>query len=223
MKVGALTIGQSPRIDITSEIWDILGSDVIILEKGVLDGLDISEIQKLFPGQGEPFLVTRLRDGEEVKLAERHVIERLPRCISDLEKEGSEILILLCTGEFPEIQSSKVVLRPDRVLMNTARCVAGCKRLGVLLPAAEQIPVLGRRWEGMYPEVVMEAVSPYTGSVELVREKALKFKSANVDLIVLDCLGFNKKTKSIFREVTGKPVLLPRTLVARIAREIIEA
>jgi protein AroM len=44
-----------------------------------------------------------------------------------------------------------------------------------------------------------------------------------VDLIVLDCLGFNKKTKSIFREVTGKPVLLPRTLVARIAREIIEA
>jgi protein AroM len=59
--------------------------------------------------------------------------------------------------------------------------------------------------------------------VELVREKALKLKSADVDLIVLDCLGFNKKTKAIFREVTGKPVLLPRTLVARIAREIIEA
>jgi protein AroM len=223
MKVGALTIGQSPRSDITSEIQEILGSDVTILESGVLDGMDVREIRKLSPGQGEPFLVTRLRDGQEVKLADRHVIERLPRCVSDLEKEGSEIVILLCTGEFPEIQSSKVVLRPDRVLLNTARCLAGCQRLGVLLPAEEQIPVLGRRWAGMYPDVVMEAVSPYTGSMELVREKALKFKSANVDLIVLDCLGFNKKTKAIFREVTGKPVLLPRTLVARIAREIIEA
>jgi protein AroM len=40
MKVGALTIGQSPRTDITSEIRDILGSDVTILESGVLDGLD---------------------------------------------------------------------------------------------------------------------------------------------------------------------------------------
>jgi protein AroM len=223
MMVGALTIGQSPRTDITSEIRDILGSDVTLLEKGVLDGLDVSEICKLLPRQGEPFLVTRLRDGKEVRLAEKHVVGRLPRYVSDLEEEGCEILILLCTGEFPEIQSRKVLLRPDRVLLNTARCIAGCRRLGVLLPAEEQIPVLGRRWAGMYPDVVMEAVSPYTGSMGQVREKALKFKSANVDLIVLDCLGFNKKTKAIFREVTGKPVLLPRTLVARVAREIIEA
>ena len=41
-----------------------------------------------------------------------------------------------------------------------------------------------------------------------------------VDLIVLDCIGFTKEMKRMFAEFTGKPVILPRTLLARVVSEM---
>jgi protein AroM len=46
MKVGTLTIGQSPRIDIIPEIRDVLGPSVEIVEKGALDGLNLEQVKK---------------------------------------------------------------------------------------------------------------------------------------------------------------------------------
>ena len=52
-KVGLLTIGQSPREDIVSEIKPLLDSRIEILEKGLLDGLSFEEIKRLKPKAGE--------------------------------------------------------------------------------------------------------------------------------------------------------------------------
>jgi protein AroM len=223
MKVGTLTIGQSPRSDVVPEIRDILGPEIEILEKGALDGLDVEEVRKFRPGPNDYILVTRMRDGTEVKIAERHVIERMRRCISEFQTEPVEIIILLCTGEFPEIDSRKILLRPDRVMLNVVQSLLESGRLGVVVPSPEQIPELKRRWETSNREVFAEAVSPYTGTREELREKALEIKASGVDLVVLDCIGFNRETKALFRDVTGKPVLLPVTLVGRIAREMVGA
>jgi protein AroM len=97
----------------------------------------------------------------------------------------------------------------------------GKGRLGVVVPSPDQTE-LKKKWERTRLEVVTKAVSPYTGTDEELREKAHTIKAADGDLVGLDCIGFNKRTKSIFREITGKPVLLPRTVIARIAREMVE-
>ena len=96
-------------------------------------------------------------------------------------------------------------------------------RLGVIVPSPDQIPALKRRWEKTHLEVVAEAVSPYTGTYEEFKEKANKIKTSDVDLVVLDCMGFSQETRALFREIIKKPVLLPMTLIGRIAREIVEA
>jgi protein AroM len=95
--------------------------------------------------------------------------------------------------------------------------------LGVIVPSPDQIPALKRRWEKTNLEVVAEAVSPYTGSHEELREKANIIKTLDVDLVVLDCIGFSREKRALFREITAKPVLLPVTLMGRIAREMVEA
>ena len=41
-----------------------------------------------------------------------------------------------------------------------------------------------------------------------------------VDLVVLDCIGFTQKMKEMFAEKTGKTVVLPRTLLARVISEV---
>ena len=38
-RIGAITIGQSPRVDVVPEMQQILGPDVEIVQAGVLDGL----------------------------------------------------------------------------------------------------------------------------------------------------------------------------------------
>jgi protein AroM len=222
MKVGTLTIGQSPRIDIIPEIRDVLGPSVEIVEKGALDGLNLEQVKKFYPQPTDYILVTRMKDGTEVKVAERYIIKMVNRCISDFQQEEVEIIILLCTGEFPEIESKKIVLRPDRVLLNTVQGILDRGRLGVLVPSPDQIPAVEKRWGKTRLDIIAEAVSPYTGTYKELREKADKMKTADVDLVVLDCLGYSKKTKAIFREKTGRPVLLPRTVIGRIAKELVE-
>ena len=52
-KIGTVTIGQAPRIDVIPGIVPILGSDVEIVESGALDGLSLSEIRQFSPQQGD--------------------------------------------------------------------------------------------------------------------------------------------------------------------------
>jgi len=220
MKIAAVTIGQSPRSDIVSEIADILGPDIELMEAGALDGLDDGQIREMLARPGERLLVTRLRDGREVKVAEEPVARRLMETIGRLKCEDIAAVILLCTGEFPEIPSRLPLIQPGRLLRDTARSLMAGARLGVVVPAVEQIPALRDRWTASGFDVVVEALSPCTSSPAEIRETAAAVAHSGVDLVVLDCIGFDTRIRSVFRTVTGKPVLLPRTLAARVAREL---
>lgn len=220
MKVGAVTIGQSPRTDILAEMLEILGPHAQVLERGALDELDREELQALLPKPSEHFLVTRLRDGGEIKVAEKRMHGLLGKCVADLERADVDIIMILCTAEFPELSSSKLILRADQVLLHTVRSVFARGKLGILVPAAEQIPALRQRWAAAGYDPVVEAASPYTATLQELRESAATLARSGVELVVLDCIGFTRRVSSVFREVTAKPVLLPRTLVARIAREL---
>lgn len=223
MKIGALTIGQSPRNDIVPEIREILGHEVEIVERGALDGLSLKEVNDFHPGPPSPILITRMKDGTEVKITKKHIITRLKNCILELEAKGVEISILLCTEDFPNIESRRILLRPDKILRSMVKAILKKgERLGVIIPSLDQIQTTKRKWDGTGFSVVVEALSPYTGTEKEIIEIANKFKKLKADLIILDCIGFNRMTKAVFRDVTKKPVLLPRTIVGRIAREIVE-
>ena len=60
-KLGAITVGQSPRTDVTDDIMGIFQGKVEILERGALDGLTVEDIDKLAPDAGEYVLVSRMR------------------------------------------------------------------------------------------------------------------------------------------------------------------
>jgi protein AroM len=187
-----------------------------------LDGLSLKEVNDFYPGPPGPILITRMKDGTEVKIAKKHIVNRMKNCILELEGKGVEISILLCTEDFPEIKSKKILLRPDRVLQSMVKAILKKGKLGVIVPSLDQIQATEKKWDSTNFAVVSEAVSPYTGTEKEIIEIANKFRNLKVDLIILDCIGFNRLTKAVFRNVTKKPVLLPRTIIGRIAREIVE-
>ena len=99
-KIGAITVGQSPRVDLTPEIQPILGDSVEIIQAGALDGLSKEEIAKFVPRPGENVLVSRLTDGTSATFGESYILPRLQLCIDDLEQQGVSLILFLCTGEF---------------------------------------------------------------------------------------------------------------------------
>ena len=141
MKIGVVTIGQSPRDDIIPEIREILGSGVEIIEVGALDGLSLEEVKDFYPEPTDFTLVTRMKDGTEVKVAEKYIIPRLNNCISGLEAKDAEILMLLYTGEFQGIKSKRILLRPDRLLGNIGKGILEKGRLGFLIKPDQRPPI----------------------------------------------------------------------------------
>lgn len=216
-RVGLVTIGQSPRVDVVPEIRPILG-DVEVVECGALDDLSRSEIEALAPREGEYLLVTRLRDGTEVKVSRERILPLMQKCIDKLE-QVADVIGLLCTGDFPELRSRKILVEPSKLLLNVVASL-GVKRLGVLVPDPRQVNTVARRWYNIAEDVIVDSFSPYTGDVRRLPEIAKRFSDR--DLIVLDCIGYSTEVKRTVMEVTKKPVVLPRTVLARIIRELIE-
>lgn len=221
-RIGALTIGQSPRTDVAAEFLQAVGQEVELLQCGALDGLSLEEIRQMAPREGDYILVTRLRDGTEVKIAEQYIKLRMQECARTLRQGGASMLVLFCTGEFPELEGQVLLLKPDVIMEHVVPGILPRGKLGVVLPSGDQIPLLGKKWDKTGLKIELTAASPYSGREEDFRRAATYLKEKGVDLIVLDCIGFTLSIKKIFRETAQCPVILPRTLLGRIAGELIE-
>jgi protein AroM len=217
MKIGVITIGQSPRSDLIPEFEQALGAVVEIIQKGALDGLKLEEVKQLHPEEGDYILVTRMRDGTEVKIAERFIKKRMLEKTVELEKAGVELIVLLCTGEFPELACPIPLLKPDLILEKLVTAVLPSGLLAAVVPSSDQIPMLRKKWEKTGLSIFCESLSPYTGTENHMKAVALRIKEQKPDLVVLDCLGYSRKVQNFFRDIIGKPVILPRTLLGNLA------
>ena len=88
-KIGMITIGQSPRIDIIPEMREVLGTEVEILEAGALDGLTLEEVKKFYPKGRDYILCTRMSDGTEVVVAKRFIVPRVSEMHRSSVPKGS--------------------------------------------------------------------------------------------------------------------------------------
>lgn len=219
-RIGLVTIGQTPRVDLVPEIKAVLDREVEITEKGALDGLSPEEVDELKPVKGDDTLVTRMADGTEVKLGERKIIPRVQAQIKALEEEGLATILLACTGEFPAFTCSSLLVRPQRVLYHVVASLAAELTLGVLVPDELQVAAGIKRWSKAAARVVVTAASPYIadGRIEAsVRE----FSREKADLLVMDCMGYTLEMKKIVAKNTHKPVILARSVTARILNELL--
>ncbi|MHA1589351.1 MAG: AroM family protein [Candidatus Njordarchaeales archaeon] len=215
VKVCFITIGQSPRDDVLLEINPLLVG-IEIRQKGVLDNMTEEEIMKELSPVGGDILVSKLRSGKEVRLDRKKVIARLKDLIRECEREN-DVLVLLCTDEFSQLSSTKLLLRPYYLMRNLVMSFEGAEKIGVLVPLREQIGMAVKKWSNI-GEVIVEAFSPYSGKIESLISIADRFR--DTDLIILDCIGYKLIHKKVLRNRTGKPVILPKTLLARTIREV---
>lgn len=217
-KLGFITIGQSPRKDITKDIFPILSNEFVITETGALDNFTIEEINKNFaPKEGDEVLVTKLRDGSQVVIAEKYILQILQAAIKRLENEKNEIIVMLCTGKFPEFEHTAILLTPQKMLQDIAKSFALKKKIGLIIPDESQRAQIKHWWGDVELEVAV--ASPYL-DIDNIKNAASYLKTKNVDMVFMDCMGYTSAMKDIVNKITDKKVFLPRTLVARVLNEL---
>lgn len=217
-KLGFVTIGQSPRTDITPDIVEQLPDDVEVVEAGALDEFDSAAAvrEAVGPHDGEPIFVTRLRDGTSVTVDRNSVIDLVQARIDELAEEVSTIGVL-CTGDFPSFDADVPILEPSDLLHAWTSSIVDGGTIGVLMPKQEQIDQTREKWAEF--DVVAAAGSPYTDEDEV--GPAADALGTEPDLVVMDCMGYTPAMKATVREKTGSGVLLGRSVLGKTATEVL--
>ncbi len=211
--VGIVTIGQSPRTDVVPDMAGLLPAGTPVIERGALDGAGPADLARLAPVPGEEVLVSRMRDGSEVALAEARLLPLVQDAVDYVTARGAGVVAVLCTGTLPRLRCPAPLLLPGPMVRNLVAAAASGARLGVVVPSAGQTGPVRSEWEPVAGSVLVLAASPY-GSPAALGRAAEALAAFGPDLVVLDCLGFDGPMKRMVARAVGVPVLLPRTVLA---------
>lgn len=211
LKAAFVTIGQSPRPDITPGLLARIDGALDVTEIGALDGLGDAQIAAMAPAAGEETLVTRLRDGREVVIGKRKTQARLQALFDRIDAEGRlEAIVLLCTGYFPGLHSRTLLVEAQRIVDHLTHALTeGSGKVGLMVPNRVQIAEFH---EVAPPGVAITGTwsSPYADQ----RFAQAAAEVRHCDLTVMHCMGYDDSHRAIVRDVTGKPVLLAQRMLA---------
>lgn len=215
-KVGFLTIGQTPRSDIIPTFTEIFNKDIKIVERGALDSLNEAELLTVLARNEKNTTISRLRDGRSIIIDRRKLPPLLQMELSKLEQEV-DMVIVLSTDDFSNLKCEKPIIYPNRIVTQMISAMADQPKLGLIIPLEEQRSAMLKKWEDISEDITIAVASPFDyGNFE---EAARYLRDYRVDLIVLDCMGYNEEHRQVVRKESGILTILPRTLVAGIVLE----
>ncbi|MBR2834714.1 MAG: AroM family protein [Coriobacteriales bacterium] len=219
--LAALTIGQAPRTDLIPDIEYLLPPDLEIRQYGALDDLTMLQIEAAFdPKPGDEILVSRMRDGSQAHMTQRFVEPRIQELIHKAEAEGANAVALFCTGRFGEFAHKGVFLEPQPLLHAVAKALAGGQKIGVLVPVPGQVEQAYESWGASGVDIFATCASPYLEFSEVVKAASI-FAGKDLAFVCCDCMGYTTQMKQAVSEACGLPVLLARSLAARILAEML--
>lgn len=218
-RLGLVTIGQTPRPDLEIE-FRRHAPGVEILTVGALDDLTPDEIGPLAARLGDYPLLTRLADGGTAVINRATLVPYIERALERLAAAGVRLAVLMCAGDFPDLNSTVPVLIPGRLLPGIVRAITTRGPIGVVTPIEGQVEAARAKWTADGFDVRVTWASPFDQN-EIARA-AESLADPTLDLIVLDCMGHNPAYRREFAGRCGRPVLLAQSAVARMAAEILD-
>jgi protein AroM len=190
---------------------------VDIEERGVLDGLTRDEIDRAAPQETEGRLVSKLRDGSEVLLEADWVHHRVVEIVCQLDEDGANAIVILCTGRFHDLAARAIVIAAGPVVDHGIAALAPPgATIGVLLPNEGQKATFRCEPAGDRPFVLSHA-SPYSGD----RWETAARELEEADLVVMHCMGYTEPMRQKLADRTKKPVLLARRMLAAAVAQVL--
>jgi protein AroM len=221
--LGTLTIGQAPRSDIVPILDRYVPQSVRRIHCGVLDGLSHAEIDARYGARpGEPILVTRLSNGSSVRLSGPKVELGAQEKLGLLEREGCDVILMLCTGTFHALRCRRSwLVEPDRIIPPLAAALLQDRLLGIIVPVAEQMQSESGKWSWLARPPIFASASPYSDDLDAVTRAGAELADRGTQALLLDCIGFTERHRTALAQ-TGLPVILSNAIVAKAVGELFE-
>lgn len=226
-KLGAITVGQSPRPDLVPLFQAALPEGAELVECGVLDGLDRATIERDYaPEPGGAVLISRLVDGSSVVISKARAEVRVAELVADLDRAGCRLILLLCTGAFRGLDGTGAqVLQPQALLMPTIRALVMGRRAGFMVPTEPQVAAVPQKWaclaeDGALPPLAV-ALSPYDADDAEVAAAAASLAEAGAEILIGDCIGFGEHHRAVARKASGLPVIVSTGLLSKLVSELV--
>jgi protein AroM len=208
-RVGAVTIGQTPRPGLLEALLQRLEGTADVIETGALDGMTLDDLPSGGSGVAEHIdgraaaapaypLTTRMRDGSRVTLDESDLAPLVQRAIDEAEDAGADVTLLLCAGGFLDATARGVLVRPFDAAVARLGALAA-RRLAVVVPFAAQAEPARLKWAaaGFDP-------TPAVGDLASV---VVRGDVAAVDAVVLDYVGHTTADVAKLRARIALPVV----------------
>jgi len=217
-RIGMTTIGQSPRDDLVPDIQRAFSVPVEILQCGTLDGLDAANIQRFGPDDREVGIVARLQDGSSVLISHAKIMPRMQAAVDEMIARGAEFVVILCGADWSAIRCDRPVVNPGLLYPAIITALARGRRLGIIKPSAGQVEQEQERYAKLGILATVVSASPYTGDSRLAAAAtaARYLREQQVDLVWMTCVGMDEPMRVVVEEIVGCPVILARTLLARV-------
>jgi protein AroM len=215
--LGIIVLGQTPRTDLEA-IYNTYLPGAHLLIGGALDDKSTSEIEALVDAGGEYPLLVILSDGTTREISLFRLLPLLERQAEKLAGGGVKTAVLMCAGDFPDLESPIPIIYPGRVVPAVVSGVSKTRRIGIVTPNPGQVAPAKKHWQQKGFSVLVAVASPKKPTeLEFAVET---FKDQELDLVVLDCMGFGPESAGLFREKCPVPVICAQSLVARVTAEL---
>lgn len=233
-KIGALVIGQSPRLDLTAPL-EAAFPECEIICGGALDGIParaIPNVAEDFAGCAYP-LITRLRDGTVVRVEEHELEPLLQEALERLEMKGVDATILLCAGSFASVAGSKPLIKPYTAAIAAIKSLH-LTHLAVLCPEGQE-DAIRKHWleadtHVANVETIVIDMEPAEGSMGQNEQKALATmllsgkNERSTQCVVIDYVGQHALSKAALAQLSQQamlPVLDMQDLALNMLRAVL--
>jgi protein AroM len=191
------------------------------VEHGALDLLAPPEIACLAPRDGDPELVSRLRDGTSARLGVSAIAEHLDGAIHRCILDGCGVVLVLCTGRVQHSPAPVPVLHAEELAHEQMARLVREGRLGVLCPMPGQLDDITARWAARLGRpIVAAAVDPYTATLDKIAAAGRAVAERGAEQVFLDCIGYTEQHRSAI-EHSGPPTHTARSLAVRGAMTVL--
>lgn len=214
-----VTIGQSPRKEMLSDLTEGLALPAKIFEIGLLDGLSGSEIEDLRAESEEVAVLARLANGVWEVVSRRKIANLAHEKIAAIGEREFDLVVLMSTGIFRDLESTCPTVNAQRAIDSAVISVAAQgDNVGIICPLYQQTQDFDIPSLSLFETISRHA--PHANTQQL-RKAAQALKDCAY--IVLHSVGYTENDRDVVAEVTGKPVILPRRIIANSIRLILSS
>jgi protein AroM len=201
-------------------VKDNLETSAELSVSGALDGLSDEELMLMVADPIATGVPVELKDGSWIYVAHDLIDQRARGVIEALREQGTETVMMCCTIPWHSLEDLPDVICPSRVLeANAVALLPKGSALGIVQPDANTKDEEIKHWRDLGVPVVAATISPHDNSVDELVESAMSLVEQGAGVIVLDCLAFAREHWQAVRQETGKPVLLPVSLLGKVLDE----